>query len=512
MNKIQQVTVAVLCGFFLSFSVAAKGDDLSGAFARNLSSVPKYNVSSIARIENEQSKSAVLLDVDRKDRIYRKGEKVIIRATSSEDGYLYLVNINPKNEATLLVPNKYLEDNTIKANQKMMYPTAEMNFDLEVGGPTFGRETIKAFVTKDKLKSMNKGKFTEDIITALSSLDVSLFEKELNGRKEVYVKERRTGSAQSREDFATGSVSYTTISSDESRTMPVKGKRYAIVIGINRYLDKKINTLEVCENDAKMFAQICTKFLGVEENDCIILINENATLQKLHAVFNTLKEYTKPEDIIFIFWSGHGGQTASTSRESQGSYDQFLVPYDGDTTKPFDTMLMEDTFGHWTLQLNGRNIVMFLDACYSGGMAAHAKSIGYNSNSKNSDNGEMDGLRCKIFGSSSKSISGGNDSRNQNYVCKFGFGNFKRSKSLGQNGLYILASSSYDQISFEGENTSVMTKYLAETIENGSVSLTHKDLKGIIENKVLEYVKKRYQVQQTVVEQDDLNPGLNLKP
>lgn len=279
------------------------------------------------------------------------------------------------------------------------------------------------------------------------------------------------------------------------------------MIGINKYQDRTINTLEVCENDAKAFANICTKCLGVAENDCILLTNEDVTLQRLQAGFNALKECTKPGDVIFIYWSGHGGQTASTNRQGQGSYDQFLVPYDGDTTKPFDTMLMEDTFGYWALQLNGRKIAMFLDACHSGGMAANAKSIGLNSGKS-----EMGGLKGRIFGSGSKGLSGEQESTNRDYVCMFGFGNFKRSKSLGQTGLYILASSSYDQISFEGEDMSVMTKYLVETIENGSGSLTHKDLKPMIATKVLDYVKKTHQVQQTVVEQDDLDPGLTLKP
>jgi hypothetical protein len=58
-----------------------------------------------------------------------------------------------------------------------------------------------------------------------------------------------------------------------------------------------------------------------------------------------------------------------------------------------------------------------------------------------------------------------------------------------------------------------MTHCFIETIKNGSRNMTHKDIKQPVKGGVSQYSRHhRPNTKQTAVEQDDLTPGLRLKP
>jgi hypothetical protein len=58
-----------------------------------------------------------------------------------------------------------------------------------------------------------------------------------------------------------------------------------------------------------------------------------------------------------------------------------------------------------------------------------------------------------------------------------------------------------------------MTYFLLDAINNGSSAMTHKDITSAIKSKVNNYVRVHHSgTNQDIVEQDDLTPGLILKP
>lgn len=499
------VTVSVsLC---YSHAQSTKNESLQSAVskggqARNIT---------IEKVENERSNFAVLVNVDRADCRYSEGDTVVVTAKSSADGFLYLLHIGANGAETVLIPNEYQANNEIKANAVISFPAPSAGFRFRVSAP-FGKETIKAFVTKERLKSVDLSKFTTAVATALDNTTSTNMLKELEQRSKDIVIEPI---GNRKEDFATHSVTYTSYAKGDTSSRPTeKSNRYAICIGVEKYKDSKITSLSAAVNDAKEMSNLFVKHCGVPQDNCAVLTNEQVTLEIVRKVLcDVLPAKTKPGDVIFFYWSGHGSRLSATWEDNAvGSFAHYLVPFDGDTSKPRDTMLMEGPFGQWVMKLNGRKLVFILDACHSGRMAAHSKEIA--SSNENTSKTTEPSLLTEILGENggSKSLS---DSSDIFEPLTFGFTQLARSKALGQNGLVVLASSTGDELSFERRegDLSVMTYYLIDAIKNGSSGMTHKSLKGSFEKKVQEYIRKNYpSAKQSVVEQDDLNPALILKP
>lgn len=473
----------------------AKGKGMS----RTLTAVERagtYGGIGVTQVDDASSE-LVNVGMDRADLRYCLGDSVKISVTSSTDGYLYLFSVDCEGNKTLLLPNKLCRDNKIVAKKTQVYPTREMDFDFEIvyGTGAFGTEKVVAFVTKEPLRTAKSLKL-EDYATSVTDAQAQRIFDEMNGLIEKNVEaakeaakggiglvNRTVGKPRSdlkqREtaNVTVGECVYTTVGTrrsggasqpDEQQptTARKQAKRFVLCVGLNEYL--QATPLTLCEADAVAFATAARDYMGVDK--FCVLKSKNATLANVRkAICETLPELTQPGDEIFIYWSGHGGQMGTAMQDKNDSY---LVTYDGDFKNPVDTMLTEDDFGKWIQNsLKGRNVMVFIDACHSGGLL---------------ENGG-----AKAFGSDL----------------------FARSKSLGGSGVFVLASSCVDQLSWEtrgAETLSVMTHFLVEAIKNGKSTLTHDDLKAEIQDDVAEYVKKKYNVDQTVVDYRGLRPAVRL--
>ena len=191
----------------------------------------------------------------------------------------------------------------------------------------------------------------------------------------------------------------------------------------------------------------------------MITVIEQTTAERraeTRELFNSIRPYLD---------NGHGYRSAGQNRD----YRFYLVTYDADLKKPSSTMLSEDEFEHRMNDLAGRRILIFLDACFSGGMVDGAKSVG----------------SYKPF----------------NFLQDGGKGR----KALGQEGLFVMCSSNDEQVSWEGEDLSVMTHFLVNAIRSSSSNVTQADVKNKIKADVDEYVQEHVGSNQTVVSRDDIS-------
>ncbi len=432
-------------------------------------------------IENDYASFSVRVDVDRRDRCYEENDLLTVHVKTSREGYLYLIHVSEMGKETLLIPSEFQRDNRIVPNKTVLYPDPDADFQFRVT-PPFGRERIKAIVTDRKLKSVDLGKFTKAPATALSDADSRAFSKELGGSRDLLSEWKPSAGLP---DFAAHEVVYTSYSRSGRSVVSSKDTRYAVCVGVGKYHDASIPQLEAASKDARAVAKLLTDQCGVRENNCIVLTDENVTRERIREVFCIdLPNTTKPGDIIFVYWSGHGGRYSATSGDRP--YTTYLVPFDGEKNNPESTMIQEGPFGQWVQRLDGRKFFFIIDSCYSGGMSKRAKSLGADT-----------------------------ESDENALAFRFCFTNFAGSKALGQQGLAVLSSSTGEELSWEREDgkLSVMTHYLIEEVKNGSHNMTHKDIKKPLKEKVTQYNQKfRPQARQTVVEQDELSPGLVLKP
>lgn len=218
-----------------------------------------------------------------------------------------------------------------------------------------------------------------------------------------------------------------------------KGPACALVVGISNYKHgqppgqalepMQFNNLKLAAKDAQDFASFLTNY-GLLPACVQCLIDDQATLRNIMMAFSKLRKDCKVADegkkpLVFIFFSGHG------MTDSDGEH--FLMTYDGESDGLAGTALWNDDFQSRVRQLNTDRLVIFLDACHSGGMRpkdAKAVQVKYH---LPTDLGEGTG-RC------------------------------------------LIASCKAEQLSWEGENNSIFTHHLLDVLENGTEEILDEEI------------------------------------
>jgi uncharacterized caspase-like protein len=111
-----------------------------------------------------------------------------------------------------------------------------------------------------------------------------------------------------------------------------------------------------------------------------LLLDSWATKEAIRkAVVYWLDERENENTTVIIFFSGHGMYALDDNGDEVDGYDEFLVPYDVQCTNCDDDLLREwlpetairdDELDAWLDELESNRIVIMVDSCFSGGIAA----------------------------------------------------------------------------------------------------------------------------------------------
>jgi hypothetical protein len=134
------------------------------------------------------------------------------------------------------------------------------------------------------------------------------------------------------------------------------GTNYAIIIGIAAYA--RITPLGYTDDDAESVAQRLASLPGWDPDNMVLLLNSQATSANFTRLLDALQGGTE-DDVLFIFYSGHGNRVEDTNGDEADGYDEVLCFYDVD--------IRDDTFALLLESLPMRRIAIMMDACYSGG-------------------------------------------------------------------------------------------------------------------------------------------------
>jgi hypothetical protein len=455
----------------------------------------------------------VRVDVDHADRIYHGGDTIQVSVRSEREGYLYLFYCDASGQTTCLFPNQIQANNRIPANQTILVPAAQAPFQLRVG-PPFGSEVLKAIVTTEPLQTIELNMLTKGGFTPLSTGKL----------KAVFVEAKENFSPTSAgqpggRQWAEHHLQMVTVAADQAApetphlgdlpqmsemtnsgsamitqptplapTVPTtRPKRVGVFIGLSRYQDPGIRPLRVADRDAQTMAQVMQQWGQLD--DSVVLVNEQATLSNVQQVIQTgLPTASRAGDFVLIYWSGHGGRTSNLDGTEEDGFDEYLIPYDGRLAPAAavrESMLLDKTFGRWTLNLDGRRLIVILDACHSGGQSQGAI----------------------------KSITGGDAATP--FRRFFFAGAFERTKDIGQRETAVLASSRASQISFEQreQQLSVMTHFLVEKLRNSAGPVSIQDAAAYVEQQVPVFVQEHFPgTTQTPVFVDYTTPPQLLRP
>jgi len=301
----------------------------------------------------------VRLEVDHPDRSYREREMIKMAITSEKAGFLYLLYQPPGGEWTCLFPNQLEQNNRIPDHREIALPNPNCPFVFGAA-PPFGEGTLKAIVTVEPLEA------EIEIQSLIGSPPPPIGQP---GARGVFVTSpgRLT-------KYAEHTVNITIMPA--GTVVPVREpRRVGLFIGIGHYMDRRIRCLSATSNDAAGLHEVMMKRCELDAG--YLLADEQATLTNIrHAISVTLAEQTGPGDVVFIFWSGMGTRCAEESGdEEEDGFDEALVPYDGvldnlDTIR--STMVIDDVLARWLQELDGRKVILMLDACHAGGFVSES--------------------------------------------------------------------------------------------------------------------------------------------
>ena len=143
-------------------------------------------------------------------------------------------------------------------------------------------------------------------------------------------------------------------------------QHWAVVIGVSRYSDTRIQSLRYATADAQYFYDWLISSNGGKyaPNNIKLLLNENATGRNIKdAMFNWLRQAIE-EDIVIIYFAGHGSPDSPDTPENL-----YLLPYD----TQYDNIATTG-FPMWDVEtalkrfIKAKRVIVIADACHSGGV------------------------------------------------------------------------------------------------------------------------------------------------
>jgi hypothetical protein len=167
--------------------------------------------------------------------------------------------------------------------------------------------------------------------------------------------------------------------------LEIRRNVWAVVIGINTYA--KVTNLLYAANDARAFYRILVEKNQVPKENVTLLLNEDAGLSKLRSILGTqLKKNAGKEDMVIIYFAGHGATERDTISPDGDGLEKYLLPADADPEDLYATALPMRELSHIFNRLRSERLVFIADACYSGATGGRTISINTGLRARISDN------------------------------------------------------------------------------------------------------------------------------
>jgi len=150
---------------------------------------------------------------------------------------------------------------------------------------------------------------------------------------------------------------------DQIKTLPVSAKRWALVIGVDKYTDPQISPLKGSDNDARLSAVALVRYAGFPQ-DQVILLATNQPVERQPTRVNILRRLSNlstavPKDgLMLVSFAGHGME-----RNGQA----FLLPADAQISDQVsfleETAISMNRVKTWIKETGVGQVVLLLDAC-----------------------------------------------------------------------------------------------------------------------------------------------------
>lgn len=299
------------------------------------------------------SNASVMIDLDIADGrdVVRIGDKVAFCFEVSRSGYVSLWDLGTSGKVSKIFPFK--EQGNIRhvdANQRECVG----NTRFTVTGPT-GLENVVL------------------LWTATKDAQIEAAQYDSKGGFASGLKNSANKNA-SYDDWATAEVAFKIIGENDNangvfsvgnlaRTSSQYDNVYVLAFGAN------VEPLKKTNDDAKLFINMAKESFGVSNNN--ILLFEDAYRKDFEKGFDWLRENIGPNDLVLIYYSGHGTKIKDDNGDEADGYDEALVPYDLENDNNLNNehaYIRDDELKQWLKSLKAGAVVTLFDACHSGGL------------------------------------------------------------------------------------------------------------------------------------------------
>jgi hypothetical protein len=172
-----------------------------------------------------------------------------------------------------------------------------------------------------------------------------------------------------------------------------KGKNiWGVVVGINDYPNTR--KLHYAVNDAKAFYEYLVDYNGVPKENITLMLDDQATLTAVKSALGThLKNKAGKEDMVIIFFAGHGATEKDVASPDGDGLEKYILPYDADVNDLYATALPMADISRIFTRIRSERLVFIADSCYSG--ASGGRTI------------DVTGIRANISDAFLERIAGG---------------------------------------------------------------------------------------------------------
>lgn len=141
----------------------------------------------------------------------------------------------------------------------------------------------------------------------------------------------------------------------------VSPKGHALIVAIANYSHVRALPPAVL-NDAKAMAEVfgSPQYCGFEQANITQLLDEGATREAVLAGLDDLGRRAQPEDIVCVYFSGHGALTGEPDESS-------LLTVDSSTSDLIGTSVSAVELSTALTRIKARRLIVFLDACHAAG-------------------------------------------------------------------------------------------------------------------------------------------------
>jgi hypothetical protein len=146
--------------------------------------------------------------------------------------------------------------------------------------------------------------------------------------------------------------------------VPEIRRKVAVVIGINKYADRLIPSLETAVPDAKAVAAALKDKLGYE-----VRMVEDATRVDIVKALNAVAREVGPNDSVTVYYAGHGYLDEQAGRKTG-----YWIPSDASVQSP-KKWINNNDIAKLLKNIPAKQVMLVSDSCYSGNLVESRSSI-----------------------------------------------------------------------------------------------------------------------------------------